>query len=194
MDHAPVVSNVYELIRAEPQPGKGQYSRRFVSAPDANYDVSLLATPEPAELSQAEDLLLQEVFALHGGKNRWQLRDFCDTLSECQDPEGGAIAIEYHDILQAAGKTRAEIAAVEQEPDTLALADALMAPVQPPDALRRFVPHDGHCRARQGAPIAVTEPRPDSSQTMRGELRRSSGTGRHSHTSHVRPKRQNSFS
>ena len=129
MDHAPVVSNVYKIVRAEPQPGRGQYWRRFVSAPDANYDVGLLATPEPAELSQAEDLLLQEVFALHGGKNRWQLRDFCDTLSECQDPEGGAIVIEYHDILQAAGKTRAKIAAVEQELDTLALADALMAPV-----------------------------------------------------------------
>lgn len=129
MDHGPVVSNVYELIRAEPQPGRGQYWRRFVSAPDGDYDVSLLATPAPAELSQAEDLLLQEVFALHGGKTRWQLRDFCHTLSEWQDPEGGAIAIEYHDILQAAGKTPAEIAAVEQELDTLALADALMAPV-----------------------------------------------------------------
>ena len=45
MDHGPVVSNVYELIRAEPQPGSGQYWRRFVSAPDANYDVSLLAPP-----------------------------------------------------------------------------------------------------------------------------------------------------
>ncbi len=66
IDHGPVVSNVYELIRAEPQPGRGQYWRRFVSAPDGNYDVSLLATPEPAELSQAEDLLLREIFALHG--------------------------------------------------------------------------------------------------------------------------------
>jgi hypothetical protein len=64
-----------------------------------------------------------------GVKTRWQLRDFCHTLSEWQDPEGGAIAIEYHDILHAAGKTQAEIAAVEQELDTLALADALMAPV-----------------------------------------------------------------
>jgi hypothetical protein len=67
MDHGPVVSNVYELIRAEPQPGRGQSWRRFVSAPDGEYDVSLLAIPEPAELSQAEDLLLREVFTLHGG-------------------------------------------------------------------------------------------------------------------------------
>lgn len=128
MDHGPVVSNVYELIRAEPQPGRGQYWRRFVSQPDANYDVSLLASPAPSELSEAEESLLREVFAIHGGETRWQLRDFCHTLPEWQDPEGGAIAIEYRDILQAAGKTRAEISAVEQEIDTLALADALTAP------------------------------------------------------------------
>jgi hypothetical protein len=66
MDHGPVVSNVYELIRAEPQPWRGQYWRRFVSAPDGDFDVSLLATPAPAELSQAEGLLLREIFALHG--------------------------------------------------------------------------------------------------------------------------------
>ena len=62
-------------------------------------------------------------------KTSLQLRDFCRTLSEWQDPEGGAVAIEYRDILHAAGKTPAETAAVEQEVDTLALADALMAPV-----------------------------------------------------------------
>jgi uncharacterized phage-associated protein len=129
MDHGPVVSNIYEIVRAEPQPGRGSYWRRFVSAPDGNYDVSLLASPDASELSQAEESLLREVFASHGGETRWQLVDFCHTLPEWQDPEGSAFPIEYRDILQAAGKTKSEIAAVEQEIDGLALADALLTPV-----------------------------------------------------------------
>ena len=129
MDHGPVVSNVYELIRAEPQPGRGQYWRRFVSAPDANYDVSLLASPAPSELSEAEDSLLPRGLRTPRRRDSVATSGLLPHSSEWQDPEGGAIAIEYHDILQAAGKTRAEIAAVEQEIDTLALADALMAPV-----------------------------------------------------------------
>jgi uncharacterized phage-associated protein len=128
MDHGPVVSNVYEIIRSEPQPQMGQFWRRFISEPDGNYDVSLLSSPAPSELSAAEELLLREIFTSHGGKTRWQLRDFCHTLPEWQDPEGGAIPIEYRDILQARGKTRAEIAAVEQDLDSLAVADALLAP------------------------------------------------------------------
>jgi uncharacterized phage-associated protein len=128
MDHGPVVSNVYEMIRAEPQPGRGQFWRRLISEPDGNYDVSLLSAPASAELSAAEESLLREVFASHGRKTRWEMRDLCHALPEWQDPEGSAIPIEYRDILQAAGRTRAEIAALEQELDSLALAETLLAP------------------------------------------------------------------
>ncbi len=129
MDQGPVISNIYDIVRSEPQPEKGQFWRRFISEPEADYEVRLLESPPPSELSAAEEALLAEVFAAHGAKSRWQLRDLCHGLPEWQDPEGSALPLEYRDILHAAGKTRAEIAAVEQDLESLALADALLTPL-----------------------------------------------------------------
>lgn len=129
MDQGPVVSRIYELIRGEPQPGeKGSIWRQFISEPRGTFEVDLLGTPEAAELSIAEEKLIDEIFALHGHKTRWQLRDLCHALPEWRDPQGSALPIEYRDILAACQKTEAEIATVEQEIDSLALAEALLKP------------------------------------------------------------------
>jgi len=49
-------------------------------------------------------------------------------LPEWQDPKGGAIPIEYRDILRAGGKTEAEVAAIEGELESLATAEAMLQP------------------------------------------------------------------
>ena len=47
-------------------------------------------------------------------------------LPEWKNPQGGAIPIQYRDILKAAGKTEIEIAAVEDELEGVALAENLL--------------------------------------------------------------------
>lgn len=79
------------------------------------------------ELSDAEVHLLDQVFAEHGRKSRWELVTLTHTLPEWNDPHGSAIAITYRDILKAGGKSDLEIAAVEDELDELAETDWLLA-------------------------------------------------------------------
>jgi uncharacterized phage-associated protein len=127
MDNGPVVSRIYELIRDEAAPGTDSFWRRHISAPE-DWDVTLIAEPEPAEVSPAENALIDEIFARYGKMGRWDLVRLSHDLPEWQDPKGSAIPIAYRDILRAGKKTEAEIAAVEAELEALAAAEALLQP------------------------------------------------------------------
>lgn len=128
MDNGPVVSRIYDLVRSEPAPGTHPIWSRHISAP-CNYQVSLIAELETEELSRAEELLIEEIFARFGKMGRWELVNLSHELPEWQDPRGSAIAIEYRDILRAGNKTESEIAAIEAELDALAVAEAMLQPV-----------------------------------------------------------------
>jgi hypothetical protein len=87
----------------------------------------LIQPPGDDELSRAEEAVIDGVFAEHGAKGRWELVDFTHDLPEWQDPNGGSIPIAYRDILKVAGKTEAEIIAIEREIESLAVTEALFA-------------------------------------------------------------------
>jgi len=127
MDNGPVVSRIYDLIREEPAPGTDSIWRHYISAPE-NWDVRLIKEPETSELSPAEEGLIDEVYARHGSMNRWDLVRLSHELPEWQDPDGSVIPIQYADILRAANRTDAEIAAVEAELESLAAAEAMLQP------------------------------------------------------------------
>jgi hypothetical protein len=84
--------------------------------------------PEPSEISPAEEALIDEIYAKHGRMSRWDLVRLSHELAEWQDPNGGAIQIEYRDILRAGNKTETEIAAVEAELESLAATEAMLQP------------------------------------------------------------------
>ena len=128
MDNGPVVSRIYDLMLEELPPGTDSIWRRNISVPN-DWDVTLIAEPEPAELSPAEDALIDEIFARYGKMNRWDLVRLSHDLPEWQDPKGSAIPIAYKDILRAGGKTEAEIAAIEAELDALATTEAMLQPL-----------------------------------------------------------------
>ena len=86
------------------------------------------AEPDPSEISHAEETLIDEIYAAYGKRNRWDLVRLSHELPEWQDPKGGAIPIEYRDILRAGGKTEAEVAAIEAELESLATAEAILQP------------------------------------------------------------------
>ncbi|MEJ1971022.1 MAG: Panacea domain-containing protein [Lacunisphaera sp.] len=125
MDRGPVLSQTYNLIIDEPCPGEDTTWARHISKPQ-NYEVKLAKDTSGDELSEAENGLIEEIFGQFGGMNRWDLVEFVHKLPEWQNPEGSAVPISYRDILLAGGKTEAETAAILQEIDGLAMADALL--------------------------------------------------------------------
>ncbi len=125
MDRGPVLSRVLELATDGDLPGQTSVWARHISEP-AHYSVRLQTNPGEDELSTAELHVLEDVFRQHGRKSRWELVDFTHNLPEWKNPQGGAIPIQYRDILQAAGRTPSEIAAVEDELEGLALAENLL--------------------------------------------------------------------
>jgi hypothetical protein len=126
MDIGPVLSRIYDLIRNEPTPNSVKIWGKFISEPE-NYEVGLLADPGSGELSPAEEQLIDEVFRQHGQDSRWAIVDYSYSLPEWTQPGGGALPIEYRDILRAAHKTEPEISATEEDLESLALAERILA-------------------------------------------------------------------
>lgn len=124
MDRGPVLSQTYNLIIDEPAPGEESIWAHHISKPQ-NFEVELTQPAGRDELSAAELGLIEEIFAKYGQMNRWDLIKLVHEFPEWQDPQGSAVAISYRDVLRGTGKTDSEIAAILQELDGLALADAL---------------------------------------------------------------------
>lgn len=121
----PILSQTLNLINEGPSPGKPSAWADHISQPE-NYDVRLLSPTDDDELSEAEKYLIDDVFRRYGAMNRWALVDFVHTFPEWQDPDGSALPITYRDILKAGGKTELEIAAILQELEAVAQADAFL--------------------------------------------------------------------
>jgi uncharacterized phage-associated protein len=123
MAHGPVLSNTLNLVNGYVEV-KSLWGR-CISTPEHN-EVKLLEAPGDDSLSDAEEQLIRELFAEHGKKSRWELRDYTHTLNEWQDPNGSSIRIEYKDILKGAGKTDNEIESIIEELENMALMDISM--------------------------------------------------------------------
>ena len=127
MDKGPVLSHVLDRINEGPSPEEEPSYWAQHIASSGNYEVTLTDDPSGNLLSEAEDELLDAVFAAHGHLSRWEMVNFVHTLPEWHDPEGGAIPIGYADILRAFNKKPEEITAIVDELNNLARVDALCA-------------------------------------------------------------------
>jgi uncharacterized phage-associated protein len=115
MDHGPVLSQTYNLIVAEEDPSRRNYWRRFISEPE-NYEVSLITDDVPnSELSEAQEHVIDEIFAKYGKMGRWELVRLTHTLGEWHDPHGSSVPIDIEEILKAAGVGEAERESIEEE-------------------------------------------------------------------------------
>jgi Protein of unknown function (DUF4065) len=122
MKLGPVLSNVLNLITEPSLPEEGRVWPQYISAP-TQYEVELLKEAGDSELSEAEEELIDEIFA--------QFKDYIsrpfpfadllhDILPEVKRIESGRIPLEISDILRANHKSLMDIAAIEQELDGLA--------------------------------------------------------------------------
>lgn len=122
MPHGPVLSLTLDRINAEPNSVNGFYWHRYISERQG-YDVQLAAEAPYDQLSQAEEEVIDEVFARFGHMTQFQLRDWChEHLPEWKDPQGSSTPIEIADVLRAEGFNEDEARSIE---DALA-AEALI--------------------------------------------------------------------
>lgn len=112
MDHGPVLSQTYNLIRD----GGSRIWSEHISAPYGDYEIRLVGEkPLVQKLSEAEEKLLDEVFARYGNANRWDLVDETHKFPEWRDPHGSSLPISVGDILRALGEPEEEVEAVVAE-------------------------------------------------------------------------------
>ncbi|MGO4882835.1 MAG: Panacea domain-containing protein [Bryobacteraceae bacterium] len=124
LDNGPVVSRIYDLMRDEHADNSFRIWRKFISAP-VDYEVRLLGDPGNGELSPPERQLIDEVFAQHGHQSRRSVVDYTRSLPEWTNPNGGALPIEYRDILKATHKTE-DISAIEEALESAALVERIL--------------------------------------------------------------------
>lgn len=118
MDHGPVVSTIYNLIRRRVE---GPTWKEYITPPMGDgKEVALVRKVKLSRLSRAEEKVIKEVFGKYGRWNRYDLRDFVmHKLPEWKDPEGTSIPITLSEILKAGGEGDDEIAAIEKELDAV---------------------------------------------------------------------------
>jgi uncharacterized phage-associated protein len=111
MDHGPILSQTYNLIRD----GGSRVWSEHISAPFGDYEIKLEKKPVAQKLSQSEEKLLDEVFSQYGSANRWDLVDETHKFPEWRDPHGSSLPISVGDILRALGEPEEEVEAVVAE-------------------------------------------------------------------------------
>jgi len=81
-----------------------------------NHEVELVKDPGRDHLSDSEMDLINTVYHEHGGKDQWQLRDWCHERCEEWTPlEEGRERITLERIARALGKTEEQIARLKEE-------------------------------------------------------------------------------
>jgi len=114
MEHGPVVSTIYDLIKKKHKP-KPIWSQ-YISEPSVMKVVRLIKPAPTDKLSRAEEKLMKNVFDHYGHWNRYKLRDYVmHKLSEWKDPGKTSIPISIADILKAGGENENDIKAIQSE-------------------------------------------------------------------------------
>ena len=125
MKLGPVLSKVDNLITEMSTADESVFWTRFISAP-SDWSVRLLGDPGEDELSDAEEELIEEIHALYGHYDRFELADLLHRiLPELKGVTHGRIRIGIGDILRAENKSEEEIESIEREIESLGQLDAL---------------------------------------------------------------------
>ena len=118
MEFGPVLSKTHDLITEMQPPEESSFWLKHIQR--SGYDVKLLADPGNEELSEADELLLRELFVTHQeyyDRNPFEFVGYLHrTLPEYKQVEKGErTPLDYHDILVAGGKTIDEIMDIESD-------------------------------------------------------------------------------
>jgi uncharacterized phage-associated protein len=123
MRNGPVLSEVLDIIKGKS--AAGNYWKEFISEP-SDYGVELLCEAPVDELSEQELEWLDYVYSVYGHMSEWQLVEISHLLPEWEDPGASSNPIPVEQILQAAGASDEEIAAVQAENEAARQIDQLL--------------------------------------------------------------------
>ena len=114
MDHGPILSRVFDLVK-DTKRGKASYWSQHIGCARGVY-VVLVGDPGQGELSRADIELLDAAFETYGGIDQWMLVDLLhQILPEWRDPQGSSLPIPVEDILRALGKPEDQILAIQEQ-------------------------------------------------------------------------------
>ena len=128
LPNGPITSELLDLINSGTLWGEPDCHWDALIGARQDHEVSLRCeAPTYDHLSRSEIALMDEIYAEHGGKDQWALRDWTHAHCEEWTPlEQGRGCITIESIARAGGKSDAEIRQMEDEAAELAfLASAL---------------------------------------------------------------------
>jgi uncharacterized phage-associated protein len=106
----PVLSNVLDCIRSRVR--DQDWLEHFQTR---GYDIRMVADPGDDELCRLDEEIVQRLHSQFQHCDWNDMIAYChDHLPEWRDPGNSSAPIDYRDILRAAGKSEAEIQAVEE--------------------------------------------------------------------------------
>ena len=126
--NGPVISEVLDLINAGQLAGADDPRWQQCVSDRLNHQVHLETMPARKHLADAEVDLIDEIWAEHGGKDQWQLRDWCHRhCAEWTPLTRGWAPIAVERIGQALGKSPQEIQKLTREAAELNTLDEIFA-------------------------------------------------------------------
>lgn len=128
MRNGPVTSELLDLINAGSLWGMPTSDWERLISDRQNHEVSLVQKPEYRNLSDAELVLIDEIYREFGAMNQWQLRDWChEHCAEWTPLEMGHARIPVEQLAEAVGKTEDQIRRLAEGAAELNLLDAAFA-------------------------------------------------------------------
>src|SRR5438477_12444770 len=109
MDHGPVLSSTYKLIRREGGPKNTTWDKYIAHKSDRDH--VLVDNPGDGSLSEYEITKLRSVTAMRRGMTDYEIADETHKFPEWiknQPPEGSKKDIPLHDALEALGMAKYE--------------------------------------------------------------------------------------
>jgi uncharacterized phage-associated protein len=129
MRNGPVTSEVLDLINSGRLFGEADTHWEQNVSDRRNHDVQLERMPAREHLSDAELKLVDEIWAAHGGKDHWQLVEWCHThCGEWTPLSRGCAPIAVERIGQALGKPPEAVQKLAREAAELNRLDEIFAP------------------------------------------------------------------
>ena len=116
MRNGPVTSEVLDLVNSGRLADEADARWDECISDRVNHEVHLEKEPERLHVSDAELALVDEIWAAHGGKDQWQLRDWCHLhCGEWAPLNRGCAPIAVERIGQVLGKTPEQVAKLARE-------------------------------------------------------------------------------
>ena len=128
MRNGPVTSEMLDLINAGRLCGESDTRWEQCVSDRRDHDIKLEKMPVREHLSVAEMKLLDEIWAQHGGKDQWQLVEWCHAhCGEWTPLARGCAPIAVERIGQALGKPPEVVSKLAREAAELNLLDEIFA-------------------------------------------------------------------